>query len=84
MMGLAVLVAGHGEQGLQGVSHCDGDKGGGEYDGLGSFEGVAGHDEQARGKVLQQDRGVVELDFGVKVVKQDRGVVVIQCGFISG
>jgi hypothetical protein len=36
----------------------------GEYDGLGSCEGVAGHDEQARGKVLQQDRGVVELDFG--------------------
>ena len=36
----------------------------GEYDGLGSFEGVAGHDEQARGKVLQQYRGVVELDFG--------------------
>ena len=29
----------------------------GEYDGLGSFEGVAGNDEQARGKVLQQDRG---------------------------
>ena len=31
---------------------------------FGSFEGVAGHDEQARGKVLQQDRGVVDLDFG--------------------
>ena len=29
MLGLAVLVAGHSEQGLQGVSHCDGDKGGG-------------------------------------------------------
>ena len=31
---------------------------------LGSCEGVAGHDEQARGMVLQQERGVVELDFG--------------------
>jgi hypothetical protein len=32
--------------GLQGVSQCDGEKGGGEHDGLGSIEGVAGHDEQ--------------------------------------
>ena len=32
--------------GLQRVSRCDGDKGGGEHDGLGSIEGAAGHDQQ--------------------------------------
>ena len=29
-------MAGHDEQGLQGTSQCDGDKGGGEHVGLGS------------------------------------------------
>ena len=101
---------------IQRVSQCDGDKDGGEHDGLGSFEDVAAQDEMGlqgvynvlvtrkevnmmglvvlrvwlvmlnRGyryvvvilntesgweMVLQQDSGVVELDFGVKVVKQD-------------
>ena len=40
---------------LQGVGHCVCDQGGGEHDGLGSIEGVAGHDEQGLQRVSKCD-----------------------------
>ena len=49
---------------LQGVGHCVCDQGGGEHDGLGSIEGVAGHDEQGLQGVsgCDGDKGGGELD----------------------
>ena len=55
------MAGGHKEQGLQGDSQCDGAKGEGEHDGHGSFECVAGQDEQVIGSTAGQRGGGVGL-----------------------